>query len=109
MADLASIIIAVIGSNALLEIVRYLIEKSKKKNGLDDRFNAIEDKLIKNEKDSVRTQLLLLMSDYPERTDEIMEVGRHYFEDLNGNWYMTSIFKNWLDQEKIERPSWIKK
>ena len=109
MADLASIIIAVIGSNALLEIVRYLIEKSKKKSGLDDRFNTIEDKLVKNEKDSVRTQLLLLMSDYPERTDEIMEVGRHYFEDLNGNWYMTSIFKNWLDQEKIERPSWIKK
>lgn len=109
MVDLVSIIIAVISSNALLELVRYLIEKSRTKNGLDDRFNSLEDKLNKNEKDSVRTQLLLLMSDYPERIDEIMEVGRHYFEDLNGNWFMTSLFKNWLEQKEIDRPSWIKK
>ncbi len=106
--NITQIIIAVISSNFLVEIARYALGKMKANNKLDERFNLLEKKLAKIEKDSVRNQLMNLIHDYPDRKDEIMEVAQHYFEDLKGNWYMTSMFKDWLEVEHIDKPSWIK-
>ena len=108
MNDLTTLLVAILGSNVILEIVRWLIGRDKKGKSLNERFNKIEKKLEKNERDSVRTQLLFLISDYPDRLDEIMEVARHYFEDLSGNWFMTKIFKGWLEEKNIDEPDWLK-
>ena len=117
-----SIFLGVLSSAAFCELVRYFIGKLTANDKLEKRFEEIEDRfkeveklfneiksqLSKQEKDIVRDQLLTLMSDYPNRTDEIIEVAHHYFVDLNGNWYMTDIFAKWIDQEEIRRPSWFK-
>lgn len=106
--NIVALVIAVVSSNFFVEIARYIIGKLGANNRLDERFNLLEKKLTKIEKDSVRSQLMNLIHDYPERKDEIMEVAQHYFTDLKGNWYMTSMFKDWLKEEKIEVPSWLK-
>lgn len=80
-------------------ITRYLDKKDTEKRN--------EKQLQKLEKDSVRTQLLVLMASYPGDKSEILECARHYFEDLHGNWYMTPIFNKWLEKESIGRPEWL--
>ena len=60
------------------------------------------------EKDELRTQLLLLLSDYPEERQEIMKLAEHYFKDLKGNWYATTLFNNWLVERQIARPEWFR-
>lgn len=114
-SDIVAVIVAVLSSNVIVELVRYFSGRSAKQQEMNKKFDSIEakfedinKKLNKYEKDGVRTQLFTLMSDYPERKDEIMEVAEHYFKDLKGNWFMTGIFKDWLDKEEIDKPSWLK-
>lgn len=71
------------------------------------RLDAIEAKLVIQEKDTCRTQLLLLMADYPREHSEILTLARHYFADLKGDWYLTGIFNQFLQAEKIGRPEWF--
>ncbi len=115
MSDIASVLVAVLSSNVIVELIRWIVGRSKKSEELDKKFEKIDDnfkqignKLTKYEKDGVRTQLLTLMSDYPDRKDEIMEVSKHYFDDLQGNWFMTDIFNDWLKENDIDKPKWIK-
>ena len=58
----------------------------------------------------IRSRLILPfndLSDYPENVQEIMEVSRHYFHDIHGDWYMTTLFNNWLSKTHIGRPEWF--
>ncbi len=103
-----AIILGVLSSNLIVEFGRYLIGKLGANKNLDERFKALDKRFDKQEKDVVRLQLMVLMSDYPEKKDEIMEVAKHYFYDLKGNWYMTPIYKEWLKKENIEQPNWLK-
>ena len=96
-----AILLGVLGSSAFCELVRYYIGRKTSKKDITKRLDKLE-------KDGVRLQLMVLMSDFPEKKDEIMEVAKHYFYDLKGNWYMTSIYNEWLKKEKIEQPSWLK-
>lgn len=73
----------------------------------NDRIGKIEKRLDKNEKDNVRLQLLVLFSDYSQNTQEIMEVAHHYFVDLGGDWYLTSLFDEWLIKTKHGKPEWF--
>lgn len=61
-----------------------------------------------NKMDGVRTQMLLLMSDYPDDTQEILKLAELYFKELGGNFYMDSIFSKWMKKKNIDRPSWFK-
>lgn len=72
-----------------------------------ERLSTLEKRAEKEEKDSVRMQMLILLSDYPENVQEIMEVSRHYFHDIHGDWYMTTLFNNWLSKTHIGRPEWF--
>ncbi len=103
-----AIILGVLSSNLIFELARYLIGKFNANKSLDERFKALDKRFDKQEKDVVRLQLMVLMSDFPEKKDEIMEVAKHYFYDLKGNWYMTSMYNEWLKKENIEQPSWLK-
>ena len=78
-----------------------------KKMGKADALTRLSLKMDKQERDSCRTQMLLLMSDYPGQTEEIMRLARHYFQDLSGNWYMTSLFNKWLSDNNIGKPEWF--
>lgn len=100
-----SVIIALISSDAIATVILAIITAISNRNS---RLKNVEKKLIKTEKDSVRTQLLLLLSDYPDERKEIMEVAEYYFCTLKSNWYMTSLFNKWLEKNKIAKPEWFK-
>ena len=52
--------------------------------------------------DTTRNQLLTLMKNYPDNEEEIMKVAKYYFKDLNGDWYMTSLFIEWGEEKGID-------
>jgi hypothetical protein len=94
----------VFGSAGLFALIQFLISRHDKKH---DRLQEIEKQLNKTEADSVRMQLLFLVTQMPEEHQEIMTVGEHYFSDLKKNWYMTSLFQKWCDKEHLEVPIWV--
>ena len=95
-----TIVIAIIGSGALSTVISAIITAINNRNG-------IKSKLKKLEKDSIRTQLLLMISDYPDEKQEIMTLAQYYFETLKADWYLSSLFDKWLQRHKMERPNWF--
>lgn len=95
-----TIILAVLGSTALSSLIQFLIKR------WDDKHN-VKDKLTKIEKDTLRTQMLLLILLKPEEEQEILTIAERYFSKLKGDWYMTSIFKKWLVETDTARPEWF--
>lgn len=69
---------------------------------LEERFDAVDSKLATAELDSARTQLLVLMNDYPNNESEILKVAHHYFNDLDGDWYMSELFSKWAEERGID-------
>ena len=107
MSDAVKIaLIAALGGIAA-EGCKALFAAIGKKMGKKDGLAEIGHKLDKLERDGCRTQLLLLLSDYPDQTEEIMRLAQHYFADLRGNWYMTGLFNQWLEKNKIGKPEWF--
>lgn len=105
--DKLTAFLTVIGSAGFVSLAgcfKYLVERHDKKH---DELKAIKSMLVKSEKDNVRTQMLLMISDYPDNVSEIMRLAEHYFKDLKGNWYMTSLFNNWLNNNEIAKPEWF--
>lgn len=94
------ILIAVLGSTALSSLIQFFINRHDSKKN-------VKGKLITLEKDVLRTQLLLLILLRPAEQQEILTVGEHYFKELHGDWYMTSIFNKWLLESAIAEPEWF--
>lgn len=101
MNEMAStIILAVLGSNALFAFLQFLISRADSKKSIKGKLNILE-------KDVLRTQLLLLILMRPEEDQEILTIAQHYFAELKGNWYMTSIFSKWLTETGTGKPEWF--
>ena len=112
MSDtLTTIIVAVVGSGALSALIAGIFNLIMSRKGrlakIENELNKINDRLINAEKDILRTQLLLLMSDYPLENQEIMKLAEHYFKDLKGNWYASTLFDKWLVQNHLPMPKWF--
>ena len=112
MESAITIVCAVLGSAGLFTLIQFLITRHDRKK---DRISVVEqqlnnqaEQLKRQEKDSCRTQLLILMADYPKEVSEIMKIGKHYFEDLQADWYLTSLFQKYLEREEITPPLWFK-
>lgn len=110
-----AIVLGVLGSSAFCELVRYFIGKWKSSNQVTKKFDEINESIedVKKElesmkRDEIRLQLMVLMSDYPDKKEEIMIVAERYFGILNGDWYLSNIFKSWLENNDMEIPSWLK-
>lgn len=106
-----NIILGILGGGNLILFIKFLIERHDKKveKAEDKEKEHIQGTLKKLEKDGLRTQLLLLILMKPEETSEILTLAQHYFVDLKGNWYMTSIFNKWLEEYEIAEPEWFNK
>ena len=100
MDSTTTIIVAVLASNGLFAMLQFLITR------YDQRKN-VKGRLDKLEKDSLRTQLLLLLLLRPQEQQEILILGERYFKVLKGNWYMTSMFNKWLIEHRIAKPEWF--
>lgn len=99
------LVLAILGSGALSALISGVFaainnyQNNKKANN--------DEKLKKLEIDIVRTQLLLMMAYYPNNVQEILKVAEHYFADLHGNWYATSLFFSFLEKNEIAEPEWF--
>lgn len=99
--SLADIITAVgvIGA-ALLGVGSWIATNINK--DVNDKLDTIIEKVDTAEQNATRSQLLTLMSDYPDNESEILKVAQYYFKELDGDWYMTSLFTKWADERGID-------
>lgn len=106
-----TICVSVIGSSAMATLIQFFVNRSDNKHdrlkGIEESLEKISKRLDENEMDGIRTQMLLMMSDYPDNVTEIMKLAERYFGELGGDWYMTSIFNKWLGHNKIAKPEWF--
>lgn len=115
-----AIIAAVGGLSGLVSAIstaafRYLdYKKAQKGEGIDARLKPLLDKLDKQEEelheirlDTTRTQMIMLMEHQPHNHDTILKIAERYFCTLQGDWYCTSLFKDWAKRESIEIPDQI--
>lgn len=100
MPTWAAIFLGFLGSAGFWATVQFLITRWDNKKGLKKQLKKLE-------KDGCRTQLLLLMSDYPDEKQEIMKLAEYYFDVLKGNFYLDSLFSEWLEENKIKKPKWF--
>lgn len=112
MNESLQIVLAIVGSGALSALVagifNLIINRKGKLGAIEHKLDSIEQKQVLSEKDALRTQLLLMMSDYPDEVQEIMRLAEHYFKDLKGNWYATILFNKYLLKRKIAKPEWFR-
>ena len=71
------------------------------------KLDEIIEKVNVAELDAIRSQLLLLISNYPDNESEILKVAEYYFQDLDGDWYVTNIFTKWAEDRGINPDSII--
>lgn len=114
-----TIIIAIISSGLLSVIITecfgLLKAKRSKKNGVEAKLEVLAEEqkeirgLIKQqEKDALRTELKLMISDFPDEETDILRLAQHYFVKLEGNWTMANIFTKWCKDRGIDLPAWVK-
>lgn len=110
MNYLVSLLSALLGAG-ILSFIQFLIMRNDNKNDriskVEEQLEAINKKLETSEKDQIRTQMLLMISDYPNENAEIMKLGQHYFGRLKGDWYMTNLFNSWLLRQNLGKPEWF--
>ena len=119
---IVTIICSVIGASGLFSFISFIIKRhDDKTDSRSTERKEIRDELKatrlllqdlkadneKNERDNLRTQLLVLMANYPEDTFELLACAEHYFDDMNGNWYLTPIFAKFLEEQGIAKPEWL--
>lgn len=102
MSAVITVVVAVLGALNLTQLIIFVVNRHDSKKN-------IEGKLVTLEKDVLRTQLLMLILMRPESKQEILTLGRHYFADLKGNWYMTDVFNHWLTEIGDSEPEWFNK
>lgn len=100
-----NLLLGILGGGNLILFIKFLIERHDRKQ--ERKGENIQEKLTILEKDGLRTQLLVLILWKPKETTEILRIAEHYFKVLHGNWYMTSIFNNWLKDHDIAEPEWF--
>ena len=106
-----NILLGLLGGGNLILFIKFLIERhDRKKERVEDKdADGMEKRLLVLERDGLRTQLLLLILLRPTEQTEILRLAEHYFKDLKGNWYMTSIFNKWLEESDVAEPDWFNK
>jgi len=115
-----TIVLALISSGVLSTLItayfQYLQTKKSKADGLESKVDDIkkkQDTIIadqkKQEGDILRVELKLMISDFPEKEDDILRLAQHYFADMGRNWVMSSVFQAWLDDRGLDIPNWYHK
>lgn len=69
---------------------------------VNERLDKIETQLNEVIVDSTRTQLLMLMTEYPDDKHRILTVAKKYFSDLSGDWYVSGLFARWATQHDVD-------
>ena len=97
-----TILIAILSSGALSTLIASVIQFFTNRMGrlkkIEEKLNTIEENQKNAEKDAIRTQLIMMIADYPLEKTDILRLGQHYFEKLHGNWVASDIFVRWCGE-----------
>lgn len=104
----STIIVALITSipalvSAIIALATFITTKRSTK--LEEELNPIRKELHEIRLDTTRTQLIMLMEHQPHNHDTIIKVAERYFLVLRGDWYLTSLFKEWAKKEDVDVPA----
>lgn len=67
----------------------------------NQKIDNLSEQITDLKLDATRSQLLTLISNYPDNESEIMKVAQYYFGTLKGDWYATTIFTKWASDHGI--------
>ena len=98
-------VVSILCSGALLGFLQFLIQRHDNRKGA---MSKVATAVCLQTLDISKLQIMLLIADYPKKVNEILEVTKHYFVDLNGDTYITALFEDWLKEQGIETPDWFK-
>jgi len=112
---IGQVVLMLAGNTGLFALIIALIQRRDQKKSLlgalkkavEEIKEKMEAQNLETKRDICRQQLLLLMAVYPQEKQEILTVAKHYFVDLGGNWYASSIFQRFLKNNEIEAPLWF--
>ena len=106
------IAIAILGSGALSALISGIFgliqAKKSRSQEIEDELREVKQKLDIAEKDALRTQLMVMIKDYPNEKTDILRLAEYYFVKLEGNWVMSDIFKTWCKSSGTEIPGWFR-
>ena len=114
---MGTIIVAVLGSNVILEIVKWVLKKIDKKKqdpiaDLKKQLDEARTERKKNEQEHeqamLRIQMLILMNHYPNESYQLMECAKKYFVDCKGDWWMSGMFEDHCKENGVSLPQWFK-
>lgn len=93
-----SAVLVIIG--ALIGCGSWLIKEitASTNSRVDTLEQKIDDNYAKDELATTRLELMILMEQDPNNVIEIEKLARHYFSDLQGNSYLTSVFSRWCKE-----------
>ena len=74
-------------------------------NEIKEQLNNLKDQLKAQEKDAIRTQLMVMIKDFPDETSDILRLAEYYFITLGANWVLTDIFSAWALENNVTTPS----
>lgn len=77
--------------------------------GTNDRLDGMAGQLNQLQVESTRTQLITLMSNYPDNKSEILKVADKYFNEYNGDWYVTELFEQWAADHGVDAKTLLSK
>ena len=110
---MTTILTIVLSSNALTVLITAIItalgNRKTKLKEIEKKLEAIEKNQKTAEKDTLRTQLLVMIADFPDETTDILRLAEHYFKDLDGNWVASALFNEWAKDHCESAPTWAKK
>lgn len=69
--------------------------------GTNAKIDALSNQLDDIQLDTTRNQLLILM-EHDENSEEVLKVAKFYFQELKGDWYMTSLFEKWANKHGVD-------
>ena len=55
-------------------------------------------------KSTLRLEISQEIDRNPQNHDTILKMGEKYFCEMDGDWYMTNRFLDWVEKEKIHLP-----
>jgi len=104
--------VAVTGSAGLFGFLQYMIKRHDDKKGtislILKELESIKNQLAELKQDQLRLQLMDMIHIHPEDHSDIMEIAQKYFVESKGNWYLSSIFNEWMQTQNIKKPVWFK-
>ena len=95
--------------NARKDLQQHIKESNTLQEELRDCMTTNKQQLLDIRKDTLRIQLSQYIKDQPDNVDTILKLAETYFVQLHGDWYMTSEFSKWAENQGIKVPSIIQK